>query len=327
MMLLRQSQVKWIILSVFLFFLLSTLTMFQVITSKCNIISAECSCKDTKSHKDDVDTPTKDISEHKLCIIVPFRDRFEELLEFAPYIKTFLHNQAVQNEVWVINQADKFRFNRASLINAGFSESSPSCDYIAMHDVDLLPLNPDLLYKYPEAGPLHISSSELHPKYDYPTFIGGILLISRNHYKQLDGMSNRYWGWGLEDDEFYVRMRQAGISIDRPVGIRTGRKGSFRHTHSSRERKRDNAKCYNQRNLTRRRDRQTGLATTAYKVISKRQLVVDGAPVTFLDIHLECDRMMTPWCNCTGAPPDKNTPDRTRDDDVIVPLLPKKKKN
>ena len=59
---------------------------------------------------------------------------------------------------------------------------------------------------------------------------------------------------------------------------------------------------------------------------SKRQLVVDGAPVTFLDIHLECDKMMTRWCNCTGAPPDKNTPDRTRDDDVIVPLLPKKKK-
>ena len=33
-------------------------------------------------------------------------------------------------------------------------------------------------------------------------------------------MSNKYWGWGLEDDEFYVRMRRADIMVERPVGIR-----------------------------------------------------------------------------------------------------------
>merc|ERR1719394_650995 len=75
-----------------------------------------------------------------------------------------------------------------------FKDSSKSCDYIAMHDVDLLPKDPKLLYSFPENGPLHIASPELHPKYDYPTFIGGILLISRKHYNQLDGMSNKYWG-------------------------------------------------------------------------------------------------------------------------------------
>ena len=77
------------------------------------------------------------------------------------------------------------RFNRAYLINVGFRESDPSCDYIAMHDVDLLPQNPALAYRFPEAGPLHISSPDLHPKYDYPTFIGGILLISRLMYTKV----------------------------------------------------------------------------------------------------------------------------------------------
>jgi hypothetical protein len=48
-------------------------------------------------------------------------------------------------------------------------------------------------------------------QYDYPTFIGGILLISRAQYSQVDGMSNKYWGWGLEDDEFFVRYRYAII--------------------------------------------------------------------------------------------------------------------
>ena len=46
------------------------------------------------------------------------------------------------HEIWVVNQADSWRFNRAALINVGFKESSSSCDYIAMHDVDLLPQVP-----------------------------------------------------------------------------------------------------------------------------------------------------------------------------------------
>ena len=247
-------------------------------------------------------------------------------------------------------QADDWRFNRAALINVGFKESSQSCDYIAMHDVDLLPKDPKLLYTFPEEGPLHIASPELHPKYDYPTFIGGILLISRKHYNQVDGMSNKYWGWGLEDDEFFVRMRQvwhcsnilpsiadwkrytlnfplqANLPIQRPKGIRSGRSGAFTHVHSAKKRQRDNAKCYNQRNATRRRDKQTGLSTVFYKVSAKRHLTVDTVPVTLLDVHLECDKTMTPWCNCTGAPPDTNKPDRTRDDDVVVPLIPKKQR-
>jgi len=330
-MLLRQSQVKLLICCVIIFFILTLLAFFQIISNKCSKQQdSECRCdKDSfsASLKDEPNTRDKaESSKHKLCIIVPFRDRFEELLEFAPYMKNFLRLQGVENEIYVINQADKYRFNRAYLINVGFRESTDTCDYIAMHDVDLMPQNPALHYRFPDKGPLHISSNELHPKYDYPTFIGGILLISRKHYKQLDGMSNKYWGWGLEDDEFFVRMRQANMVIERPQGIKTGRKETFRHIHSSKERKRDNARCYNQRNATRRRDRQTGLSTTFYKVSSKRKLVVDNASVTFLDIRLECDMLVTPWCNCTGAPPDRSPPDKTRDEDVIVPLVPRKKK-
>ena len=43
---------------------------------------------------------------------------------------------------------------------------------------------------------------------------------------------------------------------------------------------------YNQRNKTRRRDKETGLANTLYKVSARRELVIDTAPVTFLDIQL-----------------------------------------
>lgn len=75
------------------------------------------------------------------------------------------------------------RFNRASLINVGFLESGNGTDYIAMHDVDLLPLNEHLDYSFPEAGPFHVASPELHPLYHYKTYVGGILLLTKQHYE------------------------------------------------------------------------------------------------------------------------------------------------
>ena len=134
-----------------------------------------------------------------------------------------------------IFQIDQFRFNRASLLNVGFQETKTSgCDYIALHDVDLIPVNEKLLYAYPESGPYHISAPTLHPIYDYATFIGGILLISRKHFKLLNGMSNRYWGWGLEDDEFGFRIREANLVVRRPSldEITTGKMNTFFHYHS-----------------------------------------------------------------------------------------------
>lgn len=80
-------------------------------------------------------------------------------------------------------QVDQYRFNRGSLINAGFKEimtSYNAIDYIAMHDVDLLPLNPALDYHYPPTGHVnHIAAPYLHPRYHYASFVGGILLITK----------------------------------------------------------------------------------------------------------------------------------------------------
>ncbi|KPM10617.1 disintegrin and metalloproteinase domain-containing protein 12-like protein [Sarcoptes scabiei] len=70
-----------------------------------------------------------------------------------------------------------------------------------MHDVDLLPLNEQLSYRFPSDGPFHISAPHLHPKYNYRTYVGGILLMQNEHFQLVNGFSNRYFGWGLEDHE------------------------------------------------------------------------------------------------------------------------------
>jgi len=47
---------------------------------------------------------------NKLGIIIPFRERFDELLEFVPHIHSFLKNQDVLHEIFVVNQVIKLIF-------------------------------------------------------------------------------------------------------------------------------------------------------------------------------------------------------------------------
>lgn len=46
---------------------------------------------------------------HQLAVVVPFRNRYEEMLEFVPHIHSFLERQNVKHKIWIINQADTHR--------------------------------------------------------------------------------------------------------------------------------------------------------------------------------------------------------------------------
>jgi len=46
---------------------------------------------------------------HKLAVVVPFRDRFEELLEFVPHMEQFLTKQNIDHTIIVVNQVDSLR--------------------------------------------------------------------------------------------------------------------------------------------------------------------------------------------------------------------------
>jgi hypothetical protein len=47
---------------------------------------------------------------NKLGIIIPFKERFDELLEFVPHINSFLKKQDVLHEIFVINQVIKLSY-------------------------------------------------------------------------------------------------------------------------------------------------------------------------------------------------------------------------
>ena len=64
---------------------------------------------DTRNAKPSLVPDTLDWERHRLAIIVPFRDRFDELLEFVPHMYAYLNAQKIRHKFYVVNQIDNFR--------------------------------------------------------------------------------------------------------------------------------------------------------------------------------------------------------------------------
>lgn len=90
-------------------------------------------------------------------------------------------------------------------------------------------------------------------------------------------------------------------------GLGTGRKDTFSHIHSPKLRVRDRAKCFDQWEKTRKRDRATGLRNVNYTLLSQVEMSVEDAHLTVLNVRLHCDRELTPWCQCPDPVNNNNT--------------------
>lgn len=236
--------------------------------------------------------------QHRLGVLVPFRNVTTELNQFVPYMHDFLQKQGVDFDIFVINQTDTKRFNRGQLLNVGFLLAAQSCDYVVMHDVDLLPLNTNLSYRYPQHI-MHLASAKFHPIYKFPKFIGGIMVMKNEHFIKINGLSNKYWGWGREDDDLRMRITTAEIEIEYPENyteIATGRVDTLLHMHDKVVRPRDYMKLGNQRAIGKTLDNQTGLSSARHKVVKIAKQFVQGNEYTRIDVELECDDALTPWC-------------------------------
>lgn len=73
------------------------------------MFAEECKCNknDETDPKENAKYKTKQIyHKHSLAILVPFRDRFEELLIFAPHMKEFLDKQDIDYHIFILNQVN-----------------------------------------------------------------------------------------------------------------------------------------------------------------------------------------------------------------------------
>ncbi|XP_017873153.1 PREDICTED: beta-1,4-N-acetylgalactosaminyltransferase bre-4 [Drosophila arizonae] len=154
---------------------------------------------------------------YSTAIIVPYRDRQEQLAAFLNYMHNYLRLQQIHYRIFVVEQSDRKPFNRAMLFNIGATvASSYGYPCLILHDVDLMPLNSGQLYACTTL-PRHMSSALDNWRFHLPyrTLFGGVVAISTSQFKMINGMSNLYHGWGGEDDDLYERLHVLSIEICR----------------------------------------------------------------------------------------------------------------
>jgi hypothetical protein len=144
---------------------------------------------------------------HKLGICIPYRNRKEHIENLIPSLTEHLNKQGIEHTFYVGHQIDDKLFNRGAMKNiAAHVAFEDGCDYIAWHDVDMLPhLEAD--YSYPEEHPIHIATKLSKYKYGlgYDQYFGGVVLLTKEQVEKTNGYSNDYWDWGQEDDDLFWR--------------------------------------------------------------------------------------------------------------------------
>jgi len=172
------------------------------------------------------------VSKNKVAIIIPYRNRYEHLMYLLWYLHPILQRQKIEYKIYVINQMGDTPFNRAQLLNIGFIQSIidyKNWDCFIFHDVDLVPENDKMLYTCPEL-PRHMSVAVDKFRYQLPysTIFGGATAFKKEHFLKLNGYSNKFTGWGGEDDDMFRRLYLAHIDIQRP-NFKVGRYRMIRH--------------------------------------------------------------------------------------------------
>lgn len=154
--------------------------------------------------------------EDKLAIIVPFRDRQKHLDIFVPHIHEFLKGKGIDYTIFIAEQTDDRPFNYGKLCNVVVNEIGEEYTYFAFHDIDMLPMNDDCDYSYPDV-PIHLASQvQAHEyKLPYPQYFGGVVLINREDFEEANGYSNEYWGYGFEDLDLLFRIKESGGHVEK----------------------------------------------------------------------------------------------------------------
>ncbi|XP_061713784.1 beta-1,4-galactosyltransferase 2-like [Cydia pomonella] len=152
-----------------------------------------------------------------VAILVTYRNRQKQLDIFLPYMHNFLRRQNIHYKIYLIEQQDLKPFNKGLLYNLGARAAiADGFPCLILHDVDLLPLDASNLYAC-TTQPRHLSASidKFRFVLIYDWLVGGVLAVRSEQYERLNGFSNKFWGWGAEDDDLNNRMEAQDMKVIR----------------------------------------------------------------------------------------------------------------
>ena len=153
----------------------------------------------------------------KLAICVPHYKREEHLKKFIPHMDEFFKGKDIEYKIFVANQVypdSVSGFNRGTSKNVAYDiAQKEGYDYFCFHDIDMLPEDDTCDYSYPdkvEHLAVHVAQFDYGLKYQ--EYFGGAILFTKEHYEKINGYSNGYFNWGMEDDDLLFRVKKKGLA-------------------------------------------------------------------------------------------------------------------
>lgn len=145
-------------------------------------------------------------------ITLPFRDRkgkYKKALDlFLNPFLDYLNSNINDYVVYIVEQNEKDElFNLGRTINIGFdlySKEIKNDDIFIFHPIDLLPI--DVSYKFNK-------TTKLCSFLQGPNYYKAIAFLVKD-FKEINGFSNNYWGWGLEDIDLCERLKIKNINVN-----------------------------------------------------------------------------------------------------------------
>lgn len=126
-----------------------------------------------------------------------------------------LQRQQLNYTIFFVQQNGENLFNRAKLLNVGYTEARKKgpWDCFVFHDVDMLPENDRNLY-HCTIMPKHMVVCASNKDYEaaYKTSVSGANSMTDLQIQAVNGWSNSYWGWGGEDDDMWRRITAVGLA-------------------------------------------------------------------------------------------------------------------
>jgi len=193
----------------------------------------------------------------KLLVILPYSE--EHIENFVNHFDTTVK---ADYKLCFIKQKSNRPLNKGKLFNIGYMLHKDKFDYFCFHDSDLIPISDECDYSY-EKKPISLvgmrnkiqfGDQEKVQNFDdytlpYDEYFGGATLFTKEHFQEVNGYSNEYWGLGYEDYDLLLRCVVKELSIIKELETQVSKTyGNFNGQNSYIEIPAENAKIKNATN-------------------------------------------------------------------------------
>ena len=161
----------------------------------------------------------------RLAVILPYNK--EHIDNFTEHFKaTISGSDELYYKLVFVKQKSNRPLNKGKLFNIGYMLHKDSFDYFCFHDFDLIPISDECDYSFEEKpislvgmrNKIEFGDQEKVQNFDdytlpYDEYFGGAILFSKEHFQEVNGYSNEYWGVGYEDYDLLLRCVVKGLSV------------------------------------------------------------------------------------------------------------------